>query len=622
MSDQSHPGISSFRKEIADLYPYPIVRAYQRVYRAADPVSQHQLVLGLFETLLKYLAAICLSQYEQDRSATPAISTPRLNSLISSLRRPSLGDWHAFVRDICAHYTRGKYPATPVLGELINFATTPRGQDEYRAMLACFNFLRATYAPAEGGAATRVSFIMLAQKLVTYRNRLAHGAPVTNPSILSERIELILPALEEALLAARFVAEAGLIYIEEVRFNYYRQEYEHILKSYVGATDALPLPPYVTTHVEQALAPQRLYVSQSGAFPQPRLTLHPFLIVALCERSSEQQVFVLNQADPQRIEYICAHCDWVYQPDRIRADFDWLFTDLATYPNTIPDNSTVEPLQAPIEHDAHTAVAVPTPDTAAEPIASRSEQDKSDQTIDPGILPVHAPSTNTNNNTNNERQTGETIEAVDQAQSARWAPAFGLSWISAWLIWSLAIGAGYVATLWYSFIVGSNLSNPPVLLIIYIALIGGLIGAGMGVGQVVALRSMQTPTSLQGWLFATIIAWAIAFVIDAFINFSDLPDTRSAVATGLAINSGIMSVGQWLILRRSSRYAASWIPACIGGTLLGFFPQADAYYAFVSGLSADIFDFPLLLQTVIAALVAGIVPVLTLTLLFAPRRRR
>lgn len=324
MDDEQVPATLQFQRAILERYPYPIARAYQRVYRASEPVSQHQLVLSLFETILKYLAAISIGQYRRDCLNDQSRANTKLDQLLAALSRPSLGDWNAFTRDILASYAKSRQGDLLVLPEVIDFYTRSVPGEQYPAMLACFNKIRASFTPNEGGNAGTISFGALTQKLVTYRNRVAHGAPMTNPRVCGEWVAAILPALEEALLAAQFLAGAGLIYVQDVRITT-RREIEHVLKNYTSVADALPMPPYIAADIGQALDPQRLYISRADVFPRPLLTLHPFLLVGLCERSGEAQLFLLNQADPKRIEYRCTHCDWVYLPDRIRQDFEWLF---------------------------------------------------------------------------------------------------------------------------------------------------------------------------------------------------------------------------------------------------------------------------------------------------------
>src|SRR6478672_10392257 len=90
--------------DIRGRYPYPLAATFHRAYyESRDLALIHDYLLDLSEVVIKYCAAIALAQYVADGSPDAAIT-----SSLSALRRPSLGHWQGWLRDILRLYEREK----------------------------------------------------------------------------------------------------------------------------------------------------------------------------------------------------------------------------------------------------------------------------------------------------------------------------------------------------------------------------------------------------------------------------------------------------------------------------------------------------------------------------------
>src|SRR5258708_36527372 len=92
--------------EIRARYPYPLAATFHRAfYDMPDFTLVHDYLLDLFEVTVKYLTAIVLAQYVSEGAPDPAIDRS-----LADLRRPSLGHWQGWLREIIRFYAPQKHP--------------------------------------------------------------------------------------------------------------------------------------------------------------------------------------------------------------------------------------------------------------------------------------------------------------------------------------------------------------------------------------------------------------------------------------------------------------------------------------------------------------------------------
>lgn len=96
------------------------------------------------------------------------------------------------------------------------------------------------------------------------------------------------------------------------------------------------------------------------------------------------------------------------------------------------------------------------------------------------------------------------------------------------------------------------------------ALLGGIVGLAVGVGQWLVLRREHDGT--LSWIAVNVGAWAVAWAIGQAMTDSLLDDywLLGLVPGGLLL-AVIVGVCQWLALRRCARRASWWLPASLIG---------------------------------------------------------
>lgn len=341
-------------------YPYPLAAAFLRAFYTTYELDEMlEYLVELFELVVKYLAGIAVSQYLAGPLADPQISESLLN-----LRRPSLGHWQGWLRDIPALH--GRLQRAFNVPELVAFYN----QKDRDRLLGAYKDLFAL--PQMGGDQrnpTSVTMHQFFEGLGTYRNRLAHGSRPSRQD-RERAAQILVTALHEIFHKLAFLADYRLVYVAQVtvEFDSGSPRYSHALTNLMGDSPRVTRP--VTS---SAMTPNgRIYLLDKTQEFHSLLSLHPFLIYQYCERCGREQTFWLNAADSDGVDYLGYPCSHRYRPDRYFRDVR-LILDRLTLAEADPLTPAGPPTPPSEEFDPH-----------QEPISPKNVDSK-----DPPILSGH-----------------------------------------------------------------------------------------------------------------------------------------------------------------------------------------------------------------------------------------
>ncbi len=259
--------------------PLPVARLYARAHHAKGDRERHDHAFHLVEASLKLAAAAAIARYRAhgERSA-------KVDAVLSSLARPSLGQWRSMLLESLTFLSAG-VPGDPwargVLEKL--------GQSSEELTDAFARLAKA--AAFKGRALAHPTAIDLLELLPTYRNAMsdAHGGIKADPSAYREPTPALL-ALAHALLEESALLGGGrLVHAEEVRLGLQGEERVQWMDlTGVTAMRRQPLEGEVAT---TKIFPGRLYLElPAGEY----LELYPLVHYAPGEILD--QVFFLNRA--------------------------------------------------------------------------------------------------------------------------------------------------------------------------------------------------------------------------------------------------------------------------------------------------------------------------------------
>lgn len=312
-------------------YPFPIAKAYLRAVNADEPVERFTQIGYLFEVTLKYAAAISVSEYlaqpQRDKN---------VNQTLSGIRRPSLGNWVGFLRDCLRFNLQQRATVLPD-------AYFKKSQ-ELKKLSSAMNKINEYLSPDKPSNLTSVSPEMFANVFVNYRNKTkGHGAMQKRDCIAIN--ELLFDAVEEFILNFDTLRTYKLAHIARIEFdkqgnfiyNLERLEGTDIIKTFYASPK--PISDVFVTHI-CLCKPEENRI-------RPFLSLHPLFIFL----EEKEDVYVLNEGETARIEYLCYHRggrDAIYTPDELKEDFLAKFRDvLQTVEGVQESVKVVEPKPAP-----------------------------------------------------------------------------------------------------------------------------------------------------------------------------------------------------------------------------------------------------------------------------------
>lgn len=325
---------NSLDEEVSRRYPYLLASTYYRAFHSTHDLDEaHDYLLDLFEVTLKYLTSIALSQYFKD-----APNNPKINRDVGALRRPSLGHWQGWLRDILDLYGRNGRPlAVP---ELASFYRQKHTDGLLRAYTTLREVMseRMRYAGGKNlGVVTPQQFFELVGE---YRNLLAHGVRPSRPD--RERVASILaPAMRDIFASMAFIADYRLVYVDEVKrapgSSKQGRRYDYYYTTLMG--DRPRAAPAPRTLERDDTEPEKLYLLAKGGQFDPLASLYPFLTFRYCDSCNTYQAFVLNTSKGDTLDYVSYQCTHHY----IQAEFLDL-QELLSSVGADADMNTEEPL--------------------------------------------------------------------------------------------------------------------------------------------------------------------------------------------------------------------------------------------------------------------------------------
>ena len=125
-------------RRILEHQPLPLARCYRRWRNAAEVRERHDAAYYLFEIYLKYAASIAIAHYLAGGGRDH-----RVNAALKGLARPSLGEWHRFLRE-CLRFLAAASEADPGIRSMAALYENKELSSE--RLLSLYNGLRSLRA--------------------------------------------------------------------------------------------------------------------------------------------------------------------------------------------------------------------------------------------------------------------------------------------------------------------------------------------------------------------------------------------------------------------------------------------------------------------------------------------
>lgn len=112
---------------VSNKFPYLIASTYWNMANELEPLKKINCLCSAFDTLLRHLAIIMLSDYRQrpKKFLPPQVS----RRIVECLHRPSLGQWNQILREMCTEYKeRDEQPFAPEIRPF--FAVSQKNLDK------------------------------------------------------------------------------------------------------------------------------------------------------------------------------------------------------------------------------------------------------------------------------------------------------------------------------------------------------------------------------------------------------------------------------------------------------------------------------------------------------------
>jgi WD40 repeat protein/serine/threonine protein kinase len=273
--------------------PLPLAQLYRHACNARSSLDRHQAACFLWEVALKLWGSAAIVEYAERGLHDPAVVEE-----LKHLARPSLGHWRSFVRLLVPVVTPGD-DGFAKLNELL----AGKSRDDLPWLAGLDAALREKLE-GKSGARSTVKPAELLDRIVTYRNKVAHGGLRSEQKDDRFSAAFLAGATE---LFGRMDPLAGrrMVYVDEMR----RQNSGNWLVTLfdlVGETPKRQVPFDVPDSNRTArLKPGLVYLATSqqtdDLLPVLR-PLHPLVLLEL----DEAKVFFLNSKVKKRnAEYLC-----------------------------------------------------------------------------------------------------------------------------------------------------------------------------------------------------------------------------------------------------------------------------------------------------------------------------
>lgn len=247
-------GLTQARLEL----PYPVARAARAVQMTQDPLEQYQYLLDLGEALTLTLGMLSAGWLRQYQPNDPSLGMLHEHYL---LRGVSQGHWH----EVTKAAEKAMATSDVALPGFVDGVRSRKG---------------------DPGAVDAL------RRILTERNKAAHGArPHNRPEAAVRNAELV-PAVIQAVDRAGFLGRTPWVLVEGVALRRHDKRWSARLRRAMGDHPDFDA---VTQVVEHALANDTFYVM---AEPVP-LDLTPMLVIRYCDQCRQPEVCHADRVDEQ-----------------------------------------------------------------------------------------------------------------------------------------------------------------------------------------------------------------------------------------------------------------------------------------------------------------------------------
>jgi hypothetical protein len=290
-------------------YQYPSLLAATYARRVSGIIAweqafqSHEGLRDMSTALIVYLAMIVLAQYRNETRG-PGREDPAVEREIQTLRQPTLARWIALLDDTLRRYVDAP---EPLLRNIFTFYYEQQHRDNpiTDAITHLQSWLRL-----EASRKAPFAYRDLFNLLVLYSERpegwASQGAVLASDKEYQERVEVLRPALERALIDLDFFVNYQLVYVQQAS-KQIDHSWSHRLLRCVGR-DVEVLPDPLKT--QQVLESDHLYLCRQGPRGglEPFLDLYPLLACLPCKGCNALTNFVVHLDKADRLSFFSYSC--------------------------------------------------------------------------------------------------------------------------------------------------------------------------------------------------------------------------------------------------------------------------------------------------------------------------
>ncbi len=314
-------------------FPYPIAKVYLKTINAEEPIEKFTMIGYLFEIALKYASAISISEY-----LTGVERDETINRILSGISRPSLGKWAEFLREtVKFNRNSGKF--------IFSDGYFKRSAD-FKKMVLAVNKMNEHLNPDKPQVVSTLSPEFFTNTFVSYRNKTkGHGA--IQKADCQKINDILLEGVEEYILSFEEFVKYIPAYISKIEVGK-GEEFIFTLQKLSG-TDMVRSS-FSTEEKLKSIGKGHICLCQpTETGLKPVLSLHPILIFI----EDKEEVYVLNESETSRMEYLCYHKggkDAIYSPDELKEDFAEKFGDIIKIDVTKPKPAETRQYTPPADY--------------------------------------------------------------------------------------------------------------------------------------------------------------------------------------------------------------------------------------------------------------------------------
>ena len=308
----------STEQKIFRYYPYPIALTFKNLVglsNSDDTIElKHNTIGYLIEVIIKYLAAIVISEYSMEK-----LKSKDIDKLLSNviLRSSILDQWNSILKKILKLYR--EHDKKHLVSELAG-AYFDKKKEDYAHITKAYKELRSILKE-EGRDVTQISLNDFIPRLLKYHFTFWESkyAKLTKKQ-LKERVMLLEPAIEEILLSLSFLGSYKLVYVFSEDDSGVQKQYD--IQIYMGAAPKEHIVQSIRSSKELEL--NRLYLCSYNKLI-PALDLYPFFVMEYCGDCKTGQIFALKDNENGVLRYFSSHCGHGFTPFNYLKDFKCQF---------------------------------------------------------------------------------------------------------------------------------------------------------------------------------------------------------------------------------------------------------------------------------------------------------